>query len=43
VREVSVVFGALAGWLWLGESFGPRRTLAALMIFCGILIIALTG
>jgi drug/metabolite transporter (DMT)-like permease len=43
VREVSVVFGALAGWLWLGESFGPRRTFAAAMIFFGIFTIALRG
>jgi drug/metabolite transporter (DMT)-like permease len=43
VREVSVVFAALIGWLWLGEGFGPTRTLGATCIFAGILVIALLG
>ncbi len=43
VREVSVVIGALAGWLWLREGFGIVRTLGALLIFTGILIIAILG
>ncbi len=43
IREVSVVFGALAGWLWLGEGFGALRTLGALFIFAGILVIAVAG
>jgi drug/metabolite transporter (DMT)-like permease len=43
VREVSVVIGALAGWLWLREGFGVVRTLGALLIFSGILIIAILG
>ncbi|HEU5367529.1 MAG TPA: EamA family transporter [Ktedonobacterales bacterium] len=43
IREVSVVFGALAGWLWLGEGFGARRAVGAGLIFIGILVIALAG
>ncbi len=43
VREVSVVIGALAGWLWLREGFGRARTLGALLIFSGILVIAVFG
>jgi len=43
VREIGVVFAALAGWRWLGEDFGPRRTAGALLIFLGILLIALAG
>ncbi len=43
LRESSVVLGALAGWLWLGESFGPLRTAGAALIFTGILIIAILG
>ena len=43
VREVSVVFGALAGWLFLGERFGPRRTAGAVLVFGGILLIAFAG
>jgi drug/metabolite transporter (DMT)-like permease len=43
IREISVVFGALAGWLWLGEGFGLPRTLGAVLIFLGILVIAVVG
>jgi len=43
VREVSVVMGALAGWLFLGEKLGRMRVLGALVIFGGILFIALAG
>ena len=40
VREVGVVFAALAGWLWLGERFGARRAAGALAVFGGILVLA---
>ncbi len=40
VREVGVVIAALAGWLWLGEGFGPRRLAGALAVFGGILVLA---
>lgn len=43
IREVSVVFGALAGWLWLNEGFGRQRAVGAVLIFAGILVIALAG
>src|SRR5262249_61149302 len=43
IREISVVFGALAGWRWLGEGFGLPRTIGALLIFLGILVIAAVG
>ena len=40
VREVGVVFAALAGWLWLGERFGGRRLAGAIAVFGGILVLA---
>ena len=43
VREVSVVFAALAGWWWLGEPMGRLRLLGAVLICAGILSIALLG
>jgi drug/metabolite transporter (DMT)-like permease len=43
VREVSVVFGALTGWWFLKERLGGVRVLGAVIIFTGILIIALYG
>jgi drug/metabolite transporter (DMT)-like permease len=43
IREVSVVLGALAGWYFLGEKMGPVRVMGALIIFSGILIIAIFG
>lgn len=43
VREVSVVFGALAGWWFLREKMGGMRVLGAVVIFAGILMIASFG
>ncbi len=43
VREVSVVFGALAGWWFLKEKMGGMRVLGAIVIFAGILVIAILG
>ncbi len=43
VREISVVFAALVGWLWLGEQFGSLRITGSAIIFTGILLIALAG
>ena len=40
VREVGVVFAALAGWLWLGENFGARRVAGAVAVFTGIVVLA---
>ncbi len=41
IREVSVVFAAFIGWRWLGEGLGWSRLIGALLIFSGILLIAL--
>jgi drug/metabolite transporter (DMT)-like permease len=43
IREVSVVFGAFAGWRFLGEKMGGTRLVGAMIIFAGILIIAIFG
>ena len=43
IREISIVLAALAGWRWLGESFGRIRSLGAVLIFVGILAISLAG
>ena len=43
VREVSVVLAALAGWRLLGEGFGLSRLLGALLVFAGIVLIAVAG
>jgi len=40
---VSVVFGAFAGWWLLKEKMGAMRVLGAIVIFAGILIIAIFG
>lgn len=43
IREVSVVLGAFAGWKILGESMGKQRLLGSVVIFIGILVIAIFG
>jgi drug/metabolite transporter (DMT)-like permease len=43
IREISVVFGAFLGWRLLGEDFGMIRVVGAILIFAGILVIALAG
>ena len=43
VREVSVVFGAFAGWWLLKEKMGGMRVLGAIVIFVGIVAIAMFG
>lgn len=43
IREVGVVMGAVAGWQFLGEKFGAARVVGAIVIFAGILMIALFG
>ncbi|RYD97054.1 MAG: hypothetical protein EOP50_06065 [Sphingobacteriales bacterium] len=42
-REISIVFGALAGWRWLGEGLGATRVMGAMLIFSGIATIAIWG
>jgi drug/metabolite transporter (DMT)-like permease len=43
IREFSVVIGAILGWHFLGEQMGGMRVLGAIIIFVGILIIAIFG
>ena len=43
IREVSVVMGAFAGWYFLGEKMGKIRILGAVVIFAGIVMIAVLG
>jgi drug/metabolite transporter (DMT)-like permease len=43
IREVSVVLGAFAGWYFLGEKLGKIRILGAMVIFAGIVMIAIFG
>jgi len=43
IREVSVVIGAFAGWQFLGEKLGKVRVLGAVVIFAGIVLIAVFG
>lgn len=41
LRESAVVFGALLGWLYLREGLGPRRTLAAIVLAIGLVLMQL--
>lgn len=43
IREMSVVIGAFLGWQFLGEKMGGMRVLGSIVIFAGILTIALFG
>jgi drug/metabolite transporter (DMT)-like permease len=43
LREISIVLAALTGWLWLKEDFGGVRTFGAVLIFIGMLVIAVAG
>jgi drug/metabolite transporter (DMT)-like permease len=43
IREVSIVFGAIMGWRFLGEGFGLPRLIGSALIFAGILVIAVLG
>jgi drug/metabolite transporter (DMT)-like permease len=42
-REVSVVIGAFLGWRFLGEEMGGTRLFGSIIIFVGILSIAVLG
>jgi drug/metabolite transporter (DMT)-like permease len=42
-REMSIILAALAGWQFMGEQFGLIRTAGSVLIFLGILCIALAG
>ena len=43
IREVSVVIGAILGWQFLEEKMGGTRVLGSIVIFVGILVIAIFG
>ncbi len=43
IREISIVLAAFIGWRWLGEGFGHIRLVGAVLIFAGILVIAIAG
>ncbi|RPJ24682.1 MAG: hypothetical protein EHM33_17025 [Chloroflexi bacterium] len=43
IREVSVVIGAFLGWQFLEEQMGGMRVLGSVVIFAGILTIAMFG
>lgn len=43
IREVSVVIGAFLGWQFLEEQMGGTRVLGSIVIFAGILAIAILG
>jgi drug/metabolite transporter (DMT)-like permease len=43
IREVSVVIGSFLGWQFLEEPMGGTRVLGSIIIFVGILIIAIVG
>ncbi|MFQ5967256.1 MAG: EamA family transporter [Acidimicrobiia bacterium] len=41
LRETSVIIGALAGWLFLGEALGKKRAMAGLVVVGGVALLAL--
>jgi drug/metabolite transporter (DMT)-like permease len=43
IREVSVVLGAFAGWLFLSERLGGWRVAGSVIIFGGLILITLYG
>ena len=43
LRETSVIFAALIGWLWLGETVGARRWLLMTLIAGGAVLVEFGG
>ena len=43
LRETSVVFAALLGWIMLGEGVGPRRLLLIVLIALGAVLVEMGG
>lgn len=43
LRETSVVFAALIGWVWLKESVGPRRLVLMALIALGAIVVEFGG
>ena len=42
IRETSIVFAAVFGWLILGESFGTTRVALAAIVVGGLVILKLS-
>ena len=42
-REISIIIAGLVGWLWLKEAFGAARTVGAIMMSIGVIILVLFG
>ena len=38
LRETSVIFGAVLATFWLGESFGPRRIVLAIILAINLIL-----
>jgi drug/metabolite transporter (DMT)-like permease len=43
IREVSAVIGAFFGWKFLNEQMGGIRVVGAIIVFAGVLVIAVFG
>ena len=43
LREASVVFGAIGGWLILREPLGARRTAGASVVAAGLIVLVVSG
>jgi drug/metabolite transporter (DMT)-like permease len=41
LRETSVVFAAILGWVFLRETFSPRRIAACIAVAAGAAMVAL--
>ena len=43
IREVSAVIGAFLGWQLLKEQMGELRVIASVIVFAGVMVIAVFG
>ena len=43
IREVSAVIGAFLGWRFLKEQMGGVRVIGSVIVFAGVLVIAIFG
>jgi len=43
IREVSAVLGAFLGWQFLNEKMGGVRVVGAIIVFAGVMVIAVFG
>jgi drug/metabolite transporter (DMT)-like permease len=43
IREVSAVIGAFFGWKFLNEQMGGIRVVGSVIVFAGVLVIAVFG